>query len=388
MNNHQPSFCISGAGPIGLALSLGLAHNGFNIRLLDQKSTIDTDVLMNDRRMLALSHRTVEFFKKLEVWCEMQSYATAIDAVHVSQKHCKAEVLMKAKKHKVDHFGFLVPQGRVVLALYEHVTAQNNINLSFNSQIMPTAGLIEGDVTHLQDGVKSIEHYDWLIAAEGVESVLRHAFGIETFSRDYDQVAVIAHATFEKKHNNTAYERFTVEGPLALLPINEREIAVVLVADRKERQQWEQASKLTYCAEVLSRMGARLGDITDVSDLQVWPLTLMIPKKVVEGRLLLAGNSAHGLHPIAGQGLNLGIRDCEGIIDLFTHHSCPTGSDLLTFNEVRRQDIIKTVGATDFLVNAFGVKGKLAQTARSLGLLSVKTLPFLKNKIVTSGMGY
>ena len=114
----------------------------------------------------------------------------------------------------------------------------------------------------------------------------------------------------------------------------------------------------------------------------------MIPKKVVDGKLLLAGNSAHGLHPIAGQGLNLGIRDCEAIIDLFAVNQYPTESDLIAFNDVRRKDIVKTVGATDFLVNAFGVKGTLAQTARSLGLLGVKTLPFVRKKIATVGMGY
>lgn len=175
---------------------------------------------------------------------------------------------------------------------------------------------------------------------------------------------------------------------MALLPVNEQEMAVVLMTDRQERDRWQRASDLTYAAEVLSRIGARLGDIIEVSERQVWPLTLMVPKKVVSGRLLLAGNSAHGLHPIAGQGLNLGIRDCEAIVDLFTKNHHPNAHDLAAFNAVRHKDIIKTVGATDFLVNAFGIEGRAAQTARSLGLLGVKLLPFVKKKIATVGMGY
>lgn len=388
MNDHRLSFCISGAGPIGLALALGLGQSGYQVKLLDQKSHIDKDILVDDRRMLALSHRTVEFFKRLGVWGNMLDYATAINAVHVSQKKCKVEVLMKASQHDLDHFGYLVPQGRVILALYEQVIAQEHIDLCLGSKIIPSADLSHGTVTIHQNNEKFTETFDWLIAAEGVNSILRNNFGIETFSRDYDQVAVIARATFEKPHQNTAYERFTEEGPLALLPVNEHEMAVVLVADSRESDKWKKASDLTYSAEILARIGARLGDITAVSERQVWPLTLMIPKKVVDGKLLLAGNSAHGLHPIAGQGLNLGIRDCEAIIELFAVNQYPTESDLITFNDVRRKDIVKTVGATDFLVNAFGVKGTLAQTARSLGLLGVKTLPFVRKKIATIGMGY
>lgn len=94
------------------------------------------------------------------------------------------------------------------------------------------------------------------------------------------------------------------------------------------------------------------------------------------------------MHPIAGQGLNLGIRDCEAIIELFASQQYPSSEQLAQFNNVRHDDIIKTVGATDFLVNAFGIQGTMAQTARSLGLFGVKTLPFLKNKIAKMGMGY
>lgn len=387
MNDHQ-SFCISGAGPIGLALALGLAQLNANVTLLDHKQSIDREILEDDRRMLALSHRTVEIFKRLGVWDKMSEHATAIDAVHVSQKKCKAEVLMTAKKQGIDHFGFLVPQGQVILALYDEVIQHEKINLSLESRIVTNAELHDGIVTIHRKDEKNIQQFDWLIAAEGVESALRQSFGIQAFTRDYDQIAVIARAKFEKPHKNTAYERFTEDGPLALLPVNEQEMAVVLVADRTESDKWKKASDLTYSAEVLSRIGARLGDITEVSDRQIWPLTLMIPKKIVNGKLILAGNSAHGLHPIAGQGLNLGMRDCEAIIELFSVKPYPTTEDLILFNNARRKDILQTVGATDFLVNAFGVKGIAAQTVRSLGLLGVKLIPGVKKKIASIGMGY
>lgn len=388
MNDHRLSFCISGAGPIGLALAVGLGQLNYRVKLLDQKVAIDQEILVDDRRMLALSHRTVEFFKKIHAWEAMEGYATPIDSVHVSQKNCRAEVLMHAHKIGVDHFGFLVPHGRVVLALYEQVLLQNNVELCLGSRLIPTAQLHDAQVTYHQNDQKITEQFDWLIAAEGVDSLLRQNFGIETFMRDYDQIAVIARAVFEKPHKNIAYERFTESGPLALLPVNDREMAVVLIADAEETTQWKKASDLTYAAEILSRIGARLGDVVEVSQRQVWPLKLMLPKKVVEGRLLLAGNSAHGLHPIAGQGLNLGIRDCEAIIELFASQQYPSSEQLAQFNNARHEDILKTVGATDFLVNAFGIQGTMAQTARSLGLFSVKTLPFLKNKIAKMGMGY
>lgn len=388
MNDHHQAFCISGAGPIGLALALGLGQLDYSITLLDHKKSIDRNILVDDRRMLALSHRTVEFFKRLGVWSKISAHATAINAVHVSQKNCKAEVLMTAKKQGIDHFGFLVPQGQIILALYEKIQQQENVKLLLDSKIIPSAELNKGITTIHRYDEKITEKFDWLIAAEGVDSVLRQSFGIETFIRDYDQIAIIARVVFEKPHNNTAYERFTEDGPLALLPVNKYEMAVVLVVDRQEKEKWKKASDLTYSAEVLSRIGARLGDIVNVSERQIWPLALMIPKKIVNEKLFLAGNSAHGLHPIAGQGLNLGIRDCEAIIDLFAMNQYPTTADLILFDRLRRKDILQTVGATDFLVNAFGVKGSMAHTVRSLGLLGIKILPFAQKKIASIGMGY
>lgn len=197
MNDHSKvSFCVSGAGPIGLALALGLGQAGFNVTLLDQKTHIDPKILLDDRRMLALSHRTVAFFKRLGVWDQLSMHATPIDAVHVSQKHCKVEVLMKADAHDIDHFGFLVPQGRIILALYEQVTQIPAITLAFATAIVPTAGLAEGQVTLKHNGQTRTAHFDWLVAAEGVHSALRQHFGIETFMRDYDQMAVIARVRF------------------------------------------------------------------------------------------------------------------------------------------------------------------------------------------------
>ena len=387
MNDHL-SFCISGAGPIGLALALGLAQLNANVTLLDHKQNIDRQILADDRRMLALSHRSVEVFKRLGVWDVIKKHATAIDAVHVSQKNCKAEVLMTAKKQGIDHFGFLVPQGQIILALYDEICQQEKVNLLLGSKIISNSELHDGTVTINKNGEHIVQTFDWLIAAEGIHSSLRQNFGIETFTRDYDQIAVIARVAFEKPHKNIAYERFTENGPLALLPVNDTEMAVVLITDHIELGKWQKASDLTYAAEILSRIGAKLGDITDVGTRQIWPLSLMIPKKVVSGKLILAGNSAHGLHPIAGQGLNLGMRDCEAIIELFTLKRYPTTEDLIEFNKIRCKDIFQTVGATDFLVNAFGVKGPAAQAVRSLGLLGVKFLPGVKKKIASIGMGY
>ncbi len=378
---------IVGAGPVGLSTALGLSSLGYKITLIDQRDKPSQTILQQDQRMIALSHRSIQFLKSLGVWSNVESSGTPIDHVHVSQKGNRLYTMINADECGVDHLGYLVPQGILVLEMFDALSTKENIDYLEKTTLVPSVHIARGCAILKMEHAQKELQFDWIMAADGVDSIVRNSLGMETLHNDYSQAAVIAKCRFERPHHNTAYERFTEEGPLALLPLNTHEMAVVLTVPRDRIAFWEEASDEACSKSIMERLQINLGEILEVSERQIWPLTLMLPKTLHQGKVMLIGNSAHGIHPIAGQGLNLGFRDSELLIALFSKGDF-NEKRLAQFFRARHKDIVSTVGATDFLVNAFGVKGEVAQTLRTVGLAAVKYCPILKRKIAMSGMGY
>lgn len=393
---------ISGAGPIGLSFALGLKDSPLSIVIVDQHPRPTTELLNEDTRMIALSYRSVKYLEKIDIWQALKPYATPIESVHVSEKGYATKVELFASEHHLQSFGALVPLGRLRLEMLAAIDRCPNIeyrdqttlrNYQLVEEIAPKQSDREQALCHLittKEAEKVSEEaiFDWVIAAEGMHSHLRQLSGIESFHSDYGQVAVIARAKFEKPHHNMAYERFTSDGPLALLPVGSHEMAVVLIADSRDKERWQQASNLQFANEVIFRIGYELGDIEMVTERHVWDLTLMIPKSVCKPCLTLIGNSAHSLHPIAGQGLNLGFRDCELLLPFFEAGNIPTLHDLERYQRERRRDVVKVVGATDFLVRSFGIDWPCAPQLRNIALRGINLLKPLKKRIARFGMGY
>ncbi|MHC5226427.1 FAD-dependent monooxygenase [Ignatzschineria sp. LJL83] len=397
---HQKRILISGAGPIGLSFALGLKNSPLNITVIDQKERPSKELLEQDTRMIALSHRSVSFLKSIDLWAELKTFATPIERVEISEKGYATKVELEAFDHDLQDFGALIPLGRLVLGMLKAVDTCDNITYldqtqlsNYQLQNVTNAGdsastATSASCTLLHQGEKRTETFDWIVAAEGLHSQLRMLSGIESYHSDYNQVAVIARATFEYPHHNTAYERFTSDGPLALLPVGSHEMAVVLIADRTEKEKWKNASDAVFSNEVIYRIGLDLGEIQSVTKRHVWDLSLMVPKEVSKPCLTLIGNSAHSLHPIAGQGLNLGFRDCELLLPYFKNGNIPTIFDLERYARERRHDVVKVAGATDFLVRGFGIELPGASQLRNLALKSVNFIKPLKKRIAKFGMGY
>lgn len=392
--DHNKRILISGAGPIGLSFALGLKNSAFSIVIVDQHERPTIELLEKDTRMIALSHRSVSFLQSIDIWADLKPFSTPIESVQVSEKGYATKVDLFASEHDLHDFGALIPLGRLVLGMLKAIDACDNI--TYLDQTRLNHYSLEASNNHAeivrctltQRDEKRVESFDWIIAAEGMNSHLRMLSGIESYHRDYDQVAVIARAKFEHPHHNMAVERFTSDGPLALLPVGSHEMAVVLIADRSDKERWENASDETFGNEVIYRFGYDLGEIESVTERHVWDLTLMMPKEVCKPCLTLIGNSAHSLHPIAGQGLNLGFRDCELLLPYFSGNAIPSLYDLQRYQRERRHDVVKVVGATDFLVRSFGVDLPGAPQLRNVALRGVNFMKPLKKRIARFGMGY
>lgn len=394
VEDHRKRILISGAGPIGLSFALGLKNSEFSIVIVDQQQRPEAELLVQDTRMIALSHRSVSFLQSIDIWRELKPFSTPIEAVQVSEKGYATKVELFASEHNLQDFGALIPLGRLVLGMLKAIDACSNITYLDQTRLthyeLDKCSNAEAFArcTLVSRGEKQQEDFAWVVAAEGLNSHLRMLSGIESYHCDYDQVAVIARAKFQHPHHHKAYERFTSDGPLALLPVGSHEMAVVLIADRVEKERWQAASDETFANEVIYRMGYDLGEIEQVSERHVWDLTLMVPKAVCKPCLTLVGNSAHALHPIAGQGLNLGFRDCESLLPYFAGNTIPSLHDLKRYERERRQDVLKVAGATDFLVRAFGVDLPGAPQLRNVALRSVNFIKPLKKRIARFGMGY
>ena len=400
--DQKKGLLISGAGPIGLSFALGLKNSPLSIVIVDQHPRPTVELLNEDTRMIALSHRSVKYLEKIDIWQALKPYATPIESVHVSEKGYATKVELFASEHNLQSFGALVPLGRLRLEMLALIDQCSNIeyldqtslrNYQLVEEVAPQKSYRQQALCQLittTDSGKETQEalFDWVIAAEGMHSHLRQLSGIESFHSDYGQVAVIARAKFERPHHNMAYERFTSDGPLALLPVGSHEMAVVLIADSRDKVHWQQASNLQFANEVIFRLGYELGEIEMVTERHVWDLTLMVPKSVCKPCLTLIGNSAHSLHPIAGQGLNLGFRDCELLLPFFEAGNIPTLHDLERYQRERRRDVVKVVGATDFLVRSFGIDWPCAPQLRNIALRGINFLSPLKKRIARFGMGY
>src|SRR5699024_10745007 len=300
--DHNKRILVSGAGPIGLSFALGLKNTSISVVIVDQHERPTTALLERDTRMIALSHRSVAFLKSIDVWSDLKPFATSIEGVHVSEKGYATKVELFASEHDLRDFGALIPLGRLVLVMLKAIDDCDNITYLDQTRLAhyelvttEDQGCEQADCALQHHGEKRKERFDWIVAAEGMNSHLRMLSGIETYHRDYDQVAVIARAKFEKPHHNMAYERFTSDGPLALLPVGSHEMAVVLIASRLEKEKWQTASDAVFTNEVIYRQGYDLGDIESVTERHIWDLSLMMPKDVCKPCLTLIGNSAHSL---------------------------------------------------------------------------------------------
>lgn len=430
MNSHY-DFVISGAGPVGLSLALALTHTSFSVCVLDQNATLEAvfDV-DSDQRMLALSDRSIRFYKSLGIWDKMLPFATNISTVNVSEQDTHASINLFGHDYKADQLGVVISYAAVMQALIDalnnilvlkdkdklnhDLTQHNNLTFINNIKIRSISSTCDNGCNennnnndHNNNQSKHLIELNnassltssYLIAAEGAFSSIRQQIGIPFIQNDYDQVAVINIIKCEHPHENIAYERFSKHGPLALLPIDTHKMAVILTVKRDQQKFWENASSADFTTAILARFDERLGNLEVIGTQQIWSLTLIIPKYIVKNNIILIGNSAHALHPIAGQGLNLGLRDVIDFIDLLDEndlkHNLQNSSiatllspeNLSKFNRKRHKDIVKTVGATDFLIRVFGSQNLAIKALRAQGIRAVVHLPFIKHAIAKFGMG-
>lgn len=397
---------ITGGGMAGATTAIALARLGLSIALIEAvEPKLDISPSF-DQRAVALSASSVAIYQSLGLWPRLRQVACPIKHISVSDQGNFGFTRLTASDYNVDALGQVIPLDETGPILWQAIQAETNISVYCPEKVESVNMTHQDYCSVLTDQSKL--RAKLLIAADGTYSQIAKLSGIDISREPYAQHAVIANIETEHAHQNRAYERFTAAGPLALLPLtetsstNNRMSLVWCHADESVDQVMCYSDK-KFIQELQENFGYRLGRIKKVGKRNEYPLSLHIAQKTYSNRLLLLGNSAHTLHPIAGQGFNLGLRDIADFVETVERaleHSDASNSEVLgshdygsrdfleQYTQSRQKDWQQTIVATDSFARLFSNQFLPLVLARNKAMNIINRLPFVKSQLAHAAMGY
>lgn len=397
-------IAIIGGGMVGTSLASLLAAGvpQLRIALIDSQPFARADEVpfqsSFDARSTALSLGSAEIFQQLGLWEALQQHITAITQVHVSDRGHFLGGVIDAAERNLDAVGYVIENAWLGKVLLAKVQAQTNIQCFASTSVTKVIPQQNSAQLFLQDSNKQEFLIDATLAlvADGGDSTLRQQLGIASQVRDYRQTAIITNVEFSEAHKGVAYERFTDQGPIALLPLGESEnahqSALVWTLPSAEAETIQSCSDEEFLAQLQARFGYRVGKFTRVAKRFAYPLQLTLAEEQVRSNLVLVGNAAHFLHPVAGQGFNLALRDSASLVETLRHavaEGRSPGELTVLQNYLAKQTLDQqiTIEFSDKLVRLFSSSQLPLIALRHLGLLSLESLPLLKDQFVAQTMG-
>ncbi len=396
---HQSIKCgvvISGGGPVGLMLALGLAQQAFKVVLAEAFVPNKDAPNSFDGRVLALSHGSMQVLKKLNIWNDLVEHLTEIHHVHVSQKGYLGLTKLHAEEVDVPALGYSIQSSDLGKVLWQHVQKNQQI------QVLCPARLVtfkeQGSVIQAEIAVDSEsagfsgESYQveakLIVGADGTVSQVRKILDLPIEEKSYQAFGVIAQIETEMHPQGWSFERFTEKGPVALLPMKGHFHKAVMVCPEDEIEMVKALNDAEYIALFSSKMGERLGRFIQVSPRVIYPLKETYVPQMSKGRALLMGNASHTQHPVAAQGLNLGIRDIEVFLEMTSLTDDIGSPEFLTeYAIARKPDHEKVMGMTDGLIDIFQHQSPVVGHLRGIGLMAMQAMPTLKKRFSRFAMG-
>jgi len=387
--NRNCDVLIIGAGPVGGLLACILARGGRDVVLAERGARRADAERSGDTRGYALSAGSVTILQDLGYWTPLVAHAEPIREIHVSRQGGFGSVLMDAESQGLAALGQVVPAARIdamlAVALEE---AGVEVLEQTEFERLEAAGPERREV--VVAGLDGRHRFAarLVIAADGAHSATRTAAGIEVLRRRYDADALVFDVLPSRQHRGRAFERFTPEGPLALLPQSGGRMNVVWVAPPETCDAREALAEAERIAELQEIFGWRLGRLRAAGPLARFPLELVRARRLHDARLVLAGNVAHGLHPVAGQGLNLSLRDVAVLAGRLLTAADPGASDVLAdYAGMRAVDIDRIAAATDFLARGLLAVQGFAPHALGGGMLLLDRIDPLRRLWAEQAMG-
>lgn len=399
----QQQVIIVGGGMVGLSLALMLAKSNIAVKLLEAVKYPNYDDenaspyhSSFDARNTALSRRSVQIYQKLGLWQALQQHATPILQVHITEQGSFGKARLVAEQEKVESFGQVIENAWLGRVLLTQVRQQALIELIDGVQV--TA--LTQDTDHVQiEAMRNGEYIHSLksklvIAADGRDSFCRQAIGVGVDEHDYDQVAIVTTVQTSKPHQQVGFERFSALGPLALLPLpGEYRRSVVWPVEKGTEAEWLGEENDQHFLDALQETyGDRAGKFEKTGKRFSYPLAQVLAHKQAVGRVVLMGNAAHTIHPVAGQGFNLCLRDADVLVRFLMEQLAKSDDignpdNLLAYEQARLTDQQRVIKFCDSVVRGFSNQNPILKLLRNTGLIAFDVIPGVKPLVANYAMG-
>jgi 2-octaprenyl-6-methoxyphenol hydroxylase len=400
---------IVGGGLAGVTLAHALDNQGLRIALIESAEFRQQAQPNYDDRAIALSYGTRRVFEGLGLWQLLSKLVTPIHKIHVSDRGHFGVTRINCREEGVEALGYVITARDLGKVLVEAVTPSTGIDIispATVSGITIPSGHATLDI-NFADGKSKTLSTQLVVAADGGQSSMRSLLSVEAKHYDYRQTAIIANISCQRFHDYIAYERFTDQGPIALLPMsdlpmsdpvnqkpsdNGHRCALVWTQPSEQAEHIMALDDTQFLTRLQERFGQRLGRFIKVGTRNAHPLHLIRSSQQVRERLAIIGNAAHTLHPIAGQGFNLGVRDvaalAQVLVDAARRQQDPGSLEVLQeYARWRERDQQTMTGFTDNLVRVFSNRFAPLALARNAGLIATDLIGPVKHTLARHTMG-
>jgi len=381
---------VVGGGLVGASLAIALDAAGCRVTLVEAAVPRADAQPSYDERNLALARATVNGLDAIGVWPLIATQATAIRHIHVSRAGEFGSARLDAAKHGVDALGWTLPARELGIALLRRLDTCERLTRRAPASLIGLTKLDDGWRAEIKTS-EGIQHIDaaLLVGADGTESFVRAQLGIEADVHDYQQTLFVSTVTPERDHANRAWERFSDEGPIAVLPLGERRCGLVLTVDADTAAEVTSLDDAGFIELAQRRFGWRLGRLSRPGKRHPYAIKRVAARNLIGPRAVLVGNAAQTIHPIGAQGFNLGLRDALTLAELIAESEDPGSQHLLEHYAVRRApDREGTMAMSHDLVRFACMPQPLLAPFRSLALLTYDRVSPLQQILARRGMGF
>lgn len=383
---------IVGGGLAGNCLALALKDSGLRLLIVEANTRAQQQASPAGDRALALAAGTVTMLESLGIWQGISQEATAIKTIHISDQGHFGKTRLSARNEQVEALGYVI-SARDIEGHVAHLVSEANIELISPARLV---GLMSG-AEEVNASLKLAKEASTLsakllVGADGGMSSVRNLLEIPQTTSHYGQTALVTTVRTSLPNRHTAYERFTTSGPLALLPVAGNYSSVVWTRTNEDAEALMSGSEDDFINELQQCFGYKLGSLSLAAPRRAFPLSLIRARQMVSGRAVIIGNAVHQLHPVAGQGFNLGLRDVVALAEMLIEQvkqGKDIGADgfLKAYAEARQKDHDRTILFTDQLVRIFSNNRAALSAARNVGLTLLDHLPVAKSLLSRHAMG-
>ncbi len=387
--NIDHDVVIVGGGLVGTTLAFALAEQSIDVALIDAKQRPE-EISSLDQRALALTLASHRIYQSLNIWSFIKPHTTPIKSIHVSESGRFGQTHFQAEEYDLSAFGYVIQAGKLQAVLDEVVKNKPTISLICPAHIKQVQFAKESVllIVETEKGIKQL-NTRLVVAADGTHSRIRKLLNIQTEHWDYKQSALVAQVQLKNPNQLSAYERFKQNNVIAALPLENDKSVMIWTLEKAQAEEMKFLTDEELLQSLQQAFGHRLGRFEHLIHYEIHPLHGLLAKEQCRQNVVLIGNAAHTLHPIAAQGFNLGLRD----VAVFTEFLLKNRKQihqldwLVAYEQHRQRDQELTIFATNQLLKLFQSRSLFFQLTRNLMMSALDFVPIAKRKLAEKAMG-